>query len=290
MERFPPINMGLFLILFFTVRSVAVNQTISYEARNLHDYWWWIALGAFATISFFFRLRVFDEIKDYDIDMFNHPQRVLQSGRINLSLLKIISLTLILIEIIWSVLSGLPAFVCWMVALGYSLLMRYEFFIPQKLNSNLLIYGSSHMIIMPLIILWIYVAHSGFQFTTELWLLCAASLLAGFSFELARKIHAPEFERDGVNSYSKTMGYAGSIIFLLIMMLGGVLVQAGLLYLLDASCISMAIIAVILIMAAILYFKNLQTPSEKLLRKGEKLVSLFMIASYITIIIEVYLK
>lgn len=63
-ERFPPVNMMLFIILFFTVYSISSLS----EATPIGGF---VMLGGVAVVtSFFFRLRVFDEIKDYEMDSF----------------------------------------------------------------------------------------------------------------------------------------------------------------------------------------------------------------------------
>ena len=87
-ERFPLINMALFAILFFTVQAVSTYFIPLQPERSI----WWVVMGVLAVISFFFRLRVFDEIKDFKIDARNHPQRVLQSGRIQIKHLVTLSL------------------------------------------------------------------------------------------------------------------------------------------------------------------------------------------------------
>ena len=69
-ERFPPINMALFAVLFGTVYSVA---GYFWPAFNPLGFGWREGLGMVAVISFFFRLRVFDEIKDYDLDVGQSP-------------------------------------------------------------------------------------------------------------------------------------------------------------------------------------------------------------------------
>ncbi len=184
-QRFPIINMVLFAILFLTVYSVArsYNWLTSAGFRPI-DY-----LGIFSCIFFFFRLRVFDEIKDYDMDVINHPDRILQSGQITLKELKVIAVAGTLIELAWSLSMGLPTFLAWLAAFSFSVLMRYEFFIPTILKKNLLVYAISHMLIMPLIILWIWTAYSPTT-NSGYYLLAILSLLGGFSFELARKIHS----------------------------------------------------------------------------------------------------
>ncbi len=285
-ERFPPINMALFTILFFTVQAVCSF----FIAQQLERPVWWFLLGIPAVISFFFRLRVFDEIKDFDIDMRNHPQRVLQSGRIHLKHLISLSVLGTVVEIIWSLLSGWPVILVWLIAVGYSLLMRYEFFTGKFLNKYLLLYATTHMLVMPLIILWVYTAfHPPLEILLPFYILAALSLLSGFSFEVARKIHSPVAERPGVDSYSGSLGYSASVVLVLLFLLGGVLVQLYLLSLIDARLWSYILIGVVFFFALLLYVNNFFRPNEKSLRLAEKMVSLFMLAAYLSIIIEVQL-
>lgn len=283
-ERFPLINMALFAILFFMVQSVAKYFTFPYLTPNV----WWMLPGIVAVISFFFRLRVFDEIKDFEADLQNHPQRVLQSGKIQKKHLIIIAVFGTLLEFTWSLFSGIPVLICWAIALGYSLLMRYEFFVGKFLNRYLLLYAITHMLVMPLIILWIYSAfHPSLEILFPFYVLAALSLLSGFSFEIARKLHAPQAEKSGIDSYSKSIGFAPAIVLVLTILLGGVLVQVYLLSLINARLWTYFLIGLIFLFALFLYINTLVSPDEKSLRGAEKMVSLFMLASYVSIIIEV---
>ncbi|HSJ12298.1 MAG TPA: UbiA family prenyltransferase, partial [Gillisia sp.] len=277
-ERFPLINMALFAILFFTVQAVSSYFIPLQPERSI----WWIVMGVLAVISFFFRLRVFDEIKDFKIDARNHPHRVLQSGRIQIKHLVSLSLLGTIVEIAWSLLSGWPVLIVWAIAFGYSGLMRYEFFIGEFLNKYLLLYATTHMLVMPFIILWVYTAfHPELEILLPYYILAALSLLSGFSFEIARKIHAPVAEREGVDSYSASVGYPGSIILALVPLLAGVFVQLYLLSLINARSWAYILIGFIFFLALVFYINNLFRPSEKRLRMAEKLVSLFMLASYV---------
>lgn len=87
-ERFPLVNMALFVVLFLTVRAVATLACSVGRCTPQLASWLLDAVGALATISFFFRLRVFDEEKDFALDLQNHPQRVLQTGRVTLRQLR----------------------------------------------------------------------------------------------------------------------------------------------------------------------------------------------------------
>jgi len=283
-ERFSVINMALFAILFLTVQSVATFLSPSPSAL---PWGWREGLGILATISFFFRLRVFDEFKDYALDAVNHPHRVLQSGRITLNQLFKVSLAGLPLEIAWSWGMGWPTLLCWLFAVGYSLLMRYEFFVSKFLKKNLLLYAFTHMLIMPLVILWIWSAYvPNYGVNEQYVVLALLSLLGGFSFEMARKIHAPKAERERVDSYSKSMGYVPAILAVLVILLAGVAVQSYLLYTLQAGVVPFLVLGMLYLLTLVVYGLSLSRPREKTLKLAELLVSLFMLVSYVSIIFE----
>lgn len=277
--------MVLFAILFINVYSIASyfsSQPINFSVK--------IGLGIIAFISFFFRLRVFDEVKDYKIDQINHPDRVLQSGRVTLNQLFLLSAILTVSELVWSYWSGPLTLICWLVAVGYSLLMRYEFFIGSFLSKRLLLYACTHMVIMPFVMVWVWSVFNPDLHHPALYLLAGISLLCGFSFELARKIHAPAAERETVDSYSKSLGYVTSIICVLLVLLIGVVVQCRILYTIESNLWTYITICLLYLAIGFLFIKVVKRPDEKKLRLAELLVSLFMVISYISVIIEIHLK
>lgn len=286
-QRFPVVNMALFTILFLTVYSVA---KFFYPAVSTPNFTWHEVLGIIATISFFFRLRVFDEVKDFDLDAINHPDRVLQSGKVSLKQLFTLAFLGLLLELFWSAMMGSATLMCWLLAFLYSLLMRYEFFVSSFLKKRLVLYAISHMLIMPLLILWLWSGYvkAGLLLNQHYFLLAFLSLLGGFSFEIARKIHAPAAERELVDSYSKSIGYTGAITTVLLILLVGVLVQCYLLRLLEASPWTYAIMIILYIGTFFVYVLAWRKPQEKILKKAELLVSLFMLVSYVSIIVAVY--
>jgi 4-hydroxybenzoate polyprenyltransferase len=145
------------------------------------------------------------------------------------------------------------------------------------------------MLVMPLIILWVYSSfHPKLNILYPFYVLAGLSLVSGFSFEIARKIHAPVAEKPGIDSYSKSIGYAASITLVLLVLTGGVAIQIYLLNLINARLWAIALISIIYFLTLLLYFKNVLKPSEKSLRTAEKFVSLFMLGSYLSIIIEVH--
>lgn len=278
-ERFPFVNMGLFAILFGTVFSMVHlhDADHSFGIREVG--------GILVVISFFFRLRVFDEIKDYQIDSINHPNRVLQSGKINLKTLIVLTTIGFVAEVAWSYWMGSSALIAYAVAFTFSLLMRYEFFVGDWLKKRLVVYAISHMLIMPLIIGWIWFSYED-DVSFLLLLLIGLSLLAGFSFEIARKIHDSVSEVETIDSYSRTLGLKNAIFLILALVLVGILNQSYLLYLISSSVWSYVLLIILYLFLLVYYIKQLKAPSEKQLRKLELGVSLFMLISYVSIIIE----
>ena len=280
--------MALFAVLFATVWSVA---RVANAGSTVGPFGWREVWGLVAVISFFFRLRVFDEQKDYAIDAINHPQRVLQTGRVTLPQLGRLALLGGVVELGWCVLMGVPVCLTWLLAVGYSGLMRYEFFASRYLGQRLVLYAFTHMLIMPLVIGWIWSAYvPRLALSAPLLLLAALSVLGGFAFEIARKLHSPDAERDRVDSYSKTLGYGGAIGAVLgVLLLSGV-VQACLLHLLRAGALPYWLLGLLFLATLTLYAYALTHPRESLLKLAGLLVSLAMVISYVSIILVVNLN
>ncbi|MCA1763820.1 MAG: UbiA family prenyltransferase [Flavobacteriales bacterium] len=275
-ERFPPVNAMLFAILFGAVYSVSTKGA----TPGWTELW-----GIAAVVSFFFRLRVMDEIKDYQIDLINHPNRILQSGGVTLPVLIGISFFGSAIEAGWSLYSGMNCTTAWFVALAYSFLMRYEFFIGAWLRPRLLIYSISHMLVMPAIIAWIWFGYRN-DFSPELGLLMILSITAGFCFELARKTHAPEGERRGIDSYSKSLGLRRSVLAICLLLAVGLGFLFYLFYYLKLHTYAYALLGLIFFVVVFFYSKGLKSKKDAHFRKGEKAVSLYMLLSYLVLIIE----
>jgi 4-hydroxybenzoate polyprenyltransferase len=283
-ERFPVVNMALFAILFTTVMCIATYSNGTAVKFGFNE-----IIGCLAVISFFFRLRVFDEIKDYDVDVINHPQRVLQTGRITTKDLWSVSVGLGLIEIVWSFLNGTETLVAWSCALVFAVLMRYEFFSGKFLKQYLFIYAVSHMMVMPLVIYWVWSAYTEMSFSYNLLLLCSLSVVSGFAFEIARKIKLDADEKDSVDSYSKIVGYANAVFLVLLILLIGVLDQFALLKSLNARLWPFILIGALYVSIVVLYVSALVSPRREKLKFSELMVSLFMLFSYVSIIIEIFL-
>ncbi|RYY11790.1 MAG: hypothetical protein EOO36_18480, partial [Cytophagaceae bacterium] len=143
-ERFSPINMGLLVVLFGTVRGLAALAGALQRGPASADGPGLVALGALATVSFFFRLRVFDEEKDFAQDALHHPHRVLQTGRVTLPQLRALAWAGAALEAGWSAAQEIDTLLLWGIALVYSVLMRVEFGVGRWLRARLVLYALSH--------------------------------------------------------------------------------------------------------------------------------------------------
>ena len=97
-ERFPLVNAVLFFVLYASAllygRAVSTSAAGGRVTAHAVD-----IAGFFAVWAFFLMLRVFDEHKDYALDLENHPKRVLQSGLVTLAHLKIVCAVAIAIQL-----------------------------------------------------------------------------------------------------------------------------------------------------------------------------------------------
>jgi 4-hydroxybenzoate polyprenyltransferase len=210
-ERFPLANLALFLPLYLvgllSGRALTRGGALSVSAADFAGF-----LGAWA---FFLMLRVFDEHKDYELDGVNHPDRILQRGLVTLDHLKALGAAAIAIQLAVSLIadSGIgKATIWWCLTIGWSVLMAKEFFAREWLAPRLVPYAFTHMLVMPLAILWwAQIGAGGAGLPTRAAWLGAIGFLIGATFEVIRKTNAPTDERPGVDSYTKALGIYGTV-------------------------------------------------------------------------------
>ncbi len=209
-ERFKPLEY-LPLIIFF----VGVNYLY---ARNLSG----SILSPLAILIlgicgffFFFRMRLFDEIKDYDIDLVINPKRPLARGLISVSEVKKVILGVIATELLLISNLGILPFLFYMAAILYSLLMYEEFFIGDWLRPKLTTYAISHTIVVSLLGFALMSCVLGFTITNFSWNVLLFLLSHWFIFnlfEFARKTFDVSEERENVASYSKIFTLKGAYL------------------------------------------------------------------------------
>jgi len=199
-ERFSP-GSYLPMIFIFTLANglyLAKAASYTFEAGRF-------IYALLLMLSFFFRMRCFDEIKDYEVDLKVNPTRPLARGILSIAQVKKGLFWMIFFEVILAASLGLWPFMIHVLAIGYSLLMYEEFFIGDILRPHLTTYAVTHTWVSVLLGVSAATAIIGFnpqklQFQDVCFFLmnwCFFNL-----FEFARKTFAPNEERPHVPSYS----------------------------------------------------------------------------------------
>ena len=249
-ERFPVANGILALVLFAGAllcgRSLAQDGRVPLRIGDL--------LGFLAVYGFFLMLRVFDEHKDYRDDCVLYPGRVLQRGLITLGHLKVAGVLAILAQAGASIyydhgLGRVSAL--WLLTFGWSLLMAREFFAHDWLKPRLLLYALSHMMVMPIAMLWmVQMGLGATPLPASVTWLAALSFLSGLSFELARKLKAPADERPGVDSYTRTFGTTRAPLVVLAVVAGAAVALGQVVRVVRGG--SLGVVAPVVLAAAVL--------------------------------------
>lgn len=209
-ERFDPIShfimIGLFVYAHYLVADA--SQFVSVEPHLIL----YVGLG---TAVFFMKLRLYDEIKDFDVDVEKNPDRPLPRGLLqHFDVKKAIELCIIL-EVIFFTSCGMNALAAILFAIGYSLLMYKEFFIPNLIRPHLTTYATSHTVVTFFLSLAIFSSLSKFNLLNldaDFYYFSLMSWLLFNIFELGRKIYQPCEEREGVDTYSTVWGKKGAFL------------------------------------------------------------------------------
>jgi 4-hydroxybenzoate polyprenyltransferase len=280
-ERFPPANALLFVILYLTCVVIA-RQLQGQIALSLAD-----VVGALVAWSWFLLLRIFDEHKDYQIDLHNHPQRILQSGLITLGHLRMLGAIAIVSQILWSLYLDQwqpgAALQAWAMMFFWTCLMGKEFFCGVWLEKHLTLYAFSHMLVMPLIVWWLAnLGAPGLPLSASVIWLMALAFVSGFAFEITRKTKGAEEERDSVDSYSRIFGARGAVIVILLLTLTMLTIQLLLVWQLadKLPLWALAILLISLGLPLMTLRRYWQQATERARKHNEAAVALLMLIGY----------
>lgn len=284
-ERFPAVNFLSGLIMYLMIAGVSQSLLV----MPLKENWLFHLLGAVVLTSMFLLLRVIDEHKDYKTDCLNHPERVLQSGRISLNDLKVVGLFCVILQVVYAVWvdQGIGmTFASYLLVLAWALLMAKEFFVGDWLKKNLLLYALSHMMIASITVVWILSAFRA-EGNHLKWLI-TLPFLAGMVYEIARKLRGSEEERKTVDSYSQILGHRKAGALLLFFATAALanyalLLNETFLAPWSGSFVSAVVCGALLIFGVAAYSKANNKKSRKLV---EGLAGLYILAMYSLLIYE----
>ncbi len=205
-ERFPLLGHGP-LIAAFSFSAIGYSR----QLRGADGF---IPGGLFllcflTNLSVFFLLRVADEHKDAEDDLKYRPHLPVPRGLVTLKELRVFGLSLLAITVALNAVYVPQMLPLLALTLGYLLLMRYEFFIPDWLRRHMGWYMVSHMFIIPLADIYA----SGYDWKLQgalpavgLLLFFGVSYTNGLVLEIGRKLRAPESEKPGVETYTQLWG------------------------------------------------------------------------------------
>lgn len=208
-ERFSPASYIPMIAVFTAVNGLYLSKQAEIEWN-----WAQFFLTFILLLSFFFRMRLFDEIKDYEVDLKINPTRPLARGILSVIQVKKALLLLIIFELILAALiGGWNSFIIHGLAIGYSLLMYEEFFIGDFLRPHLTTYAVTHTFSSFLLAISAGVAMTGVSITdfhADIYIFFLMNWAFFNLFEFARKTFAASEERPHVPSYSNIFGRTGA--------------------------------------------------------------------------------
>lgn len=209
-ERYAPPHYLPFS-LFLSLGNALIACAITHTTFSIPTY----GISFLVCYLFFFRLRCFDEIKDYEVDIEVNPTRPLPRGVLTLRQVKVMFVSVTLVELLLVGSLGLNALLTHVIAVVYSYLMYKEFFIGKYLSPHLTTYAVTHTFVSALLACSVFSQMTG-QFAIRLpngLLIFALATWAIFNlFEFARKTFAAEEEREHVPTYTTTFGIPGAVL------------------------------------------------------------------------------
>ena len=206
-ERFP-LAQHVPLVLAFSLSALFFSRLLRGES-TLPD-WSQVIVGFCTALLLFLQLRIADEFKDFDEDSRYRPYRAVPRGLVRLPELGVIFAAGAVIQFLLAIWLEPRLIVLLVVTWIYLAGMCKEFFMRRWLKAHPLIYLWSHMLIMPLIDLYVtscdWLASGQTQPPKGILWFLVVSFFNGVLFEFGRKIRAREDEETGVQTYTALWG------------------------------------------------------------------------------------
>lgn len=212
-ERFPPQQFLLLSGLLAAVTGACLRPP-----AGAGPAWPPVLAAALALLFFLFRLRLFDELKDYEHDRKYYPDRPLHRGLVTVAGMKRLIVLTLAAEFFIAARAGLTPFVFFAASLAYSLLMFREFFAPEWLRGRFTLYILSHELLA--VPLFLYAGslqdpRRGLLADPRAWTVALFLGCQLFFLEIARKMRPPELENAARDTYTAQYGVRGAGALLL---------------------------------------------------------------------------
>lgn len=211
-ERFEPWSHLTMIAVFLLAHLLVAKALRPITASAFLD----VAL-IIGVIAFYFKLRLYDEVKDYELDVVINKHRPLPRGLLTHKDMYRGMAICIAIELVCFGLQGMNGFLAIIIAILYSLLMYKEFFIAEKIRPLLTTYALIHTIVTTFLSFAIFSFLTGETFLSiirdpQLFSFALSNWLLFNIFEFGRKTFATSEERENVDTYSSLFGRTGAVM------------------------------------------------------------------------------
>ena len=280
-ERFPVFAHGI-LIAAFTFSAIGYSRICAGKAGfiPLGTY----LVGLFITFTTFLLLRLFDEFKDQKEDAEFRTYLPVPRGLVSLKELGWVITVVLILQVIAIRLLQSQMFGLYVLVLGYLLLMRVEFFVPDWLKKRQILYIASHVMIIPLVDIYA----SGLDWKIEgtsppfgLLFFFGVSYFNSIVLEFGRKIRTPETEEEGVVSYTKLYGTRGGTIRWIALLLITLILSIWASYHAGYGWTAYSILIGLFVLCSLPGWLFLKNPTEKLTKSIEKTSGIWAIGMYL---------
>ena len=286
-ERFPvPVTLLLSVATGVAAYAVAQGSLVRAGAPVVFD---GTALaGCAAVFLFLFHLRVFDEHKDFALDSETRPDRPVQRGLITLRQLKVLGVGAVAGQLLIALAPGPSIGALYLLPLGYSLLMYFEFFAKDWLSARIVWYAITHCVVMALIALALavrFTMRADVGLSVELWAFLALTVTTFFSVDVLRKMWAPETEVEGVDSYSQRYGLRATAMLASAILLASAVLGGWIGFRLGGGFIWLGVVALVTAWGAFEAFKFAAAPTVTGEKKMEAVAGVHLLTLYFGIAI-----
>ncbi len=280
-ERFPLARNGL-LIAVFSFSAVSFSAVL----RGGRPDWRSFLVAFLTSLAFFMQLRIADEFKDFEDDSRYRAYRPVPRGLVKLRELGWIGLGLGLAQLALALWLSPALLLLLLAAWAYLGLMSAEFFAGAWLKAHPFTYLWSHMLIMPLIVLYAtatdWLPAVGRPPAGLSWFL-VVSFFNGVVIEVGRKLRAAEDEETGVDTYTALYGRGRAVALWL-----GATALAALAAVLAAMQVRIGmLVAVILVVVAVVAawaaYRFLRDPVHARARWFEPLSGAWTLVVYLSL-------
>ncbi len=280
-ERFPLFK-HLLLIATFTFSAIGYAR-ICRGAEGfvpMIDY----ASGVFMTFTLFLLLRISDEFKDKEEDAKFRSYLPVPRGLISLTELRNVAMITLGLQVLIIGFLQPALWKLFIIVLVYLSLMRVEFFVPNWLKKQPVLYIVSHMMIIPLIdyfasgIDWL---NNGSAAPKGLIFFFIVSFLNGIVLEIGRKIKAPQSEEPGVQSYTSLYGTKTATVYWIIVLGLTAITSVIAARYAGFSLIMQALFPFVMILASIPAFQFLKRPNDKSAKWIENASGIWTLSMYL---------